>query len=429
MATLTAAKRPPLSAGERAELCRRVDFPALLRAHGVQVPAKGLGQPVKCAIRNERTPSCYVWGPGEGSKGEKGWTWFDYGTGEGGDALGYFMDKAGLELWDAVRLLSDSCGFRPEGLDATPSNGASRPTVRPSPAPAPIAPPEPQLMPADQQANACKVLLEALTDIYPAAEDEGMHYLRRLRRVLPDGFPSVAWHLPPEIEAELTARLVALPERDNLLRAGLLKPAEDGKPVRLQWGEWAGSVILIAHHNAQGEILCFIARRYDYKPGDALGKYLQQTYKRGAHRLPFGLPTLYRPRWLAWEPAQAHAGDCLIVEGTLDALGAACLGFPALGLSLRLQARNYRDDQTAIPRMMEAHLPALRDRHRVLVMPDNDPKEETARQGVAMASRLVANLRAADVRAELVTLQELAPDAPADCKDLADLAAHKKDNT
>jgi len=43
-----------------------------------------------------------------------------------------------------------------------------------------------------------------------------------------------------------------------------------------------------------------------------------------------------------------------------------------------------------------------------------------------MASRLVANLRAADVAAQLVTLREIAPDAPAECKDLADLAAHQR---
>jgi len=427
MAIMTAAKRPPrppLSADERTELCRQVDFPSLLRGRGVQVPEKYQGRPAVCSLRQERTPSCYIYAPGEGRLGARGWTWHDYGTGDGGDALGYLIDKEGLELWDAVRVLADACGFHPEGLDTT-ARAPSRPAVRP----APIAPPEPQLMPADAQANACKVFLEALQDIYPAAENEGAHYLRRLRRVLPDGFPSVAWHLPPEAEADLTARLAASPVLDDLLRAGLMKPAEDGKPLRLQWGAWAGSVILLAHHNAQGEVLCFNARRYDHKPGDRLGKYLQQTFSRGANRIPFGLPTLYRPRWLAWEPAPAHAGDCLLVEGNLDALGGACLGLPALGLCGRLQARNYHDDQSATARMLDPHLSALRDRHRVLVMPDNDPKEETARQGVAMASRLVANLRAADVRAELVTLQELAPDAPADCKDLADLAAHKKDNT
>jgi hypothetical protein len=404
-----------------------VDFLSLLRAEGVQVPAKTPGQPVVLTIRNERTPSCYVWGPGEGSKGQKGWTWFDYGTGEGGDALGYFVDKAGLSLWEAVRRLSDACGFRPAGLDLgdDTETATRRPTTRPAPA-SPPAPPEPQLMDAGRQAAACKAFLEALEDIYPAAADEGTHYLRRLRQVLPEGLPNLAWHLPPEIEPELTARLVASPVLDDLVQAGLMKPAEDGKPLRPQWGAWAGSVILIAHHNAAGDILCFIARRYDYKAGDRFGKYLQQTYKRGAHRLPFGLPTIYRPRWIHWKPALAHAGDCLIVEGTLDALGAACLGFPALGLSLRLQARNYKDDATAIPRMLDPHLPALRDFQRVLVMPDNDPKEETARAGVAMASRLVANLRAADVRAQLVTLREIAPDAPAECKDLADLAAHQR---
>jgi hypothetical protein len=433
MATLTQAKRPPLGDNERATLCRLVDFPALLRAHGVQVPEKRNGQPVKIAIRSERTPSCYVWAPGEGTKGQKGWTWYDYGTGEGGDALGYFIDKGGLELWDAVRLLADACGFRPDGLDV--GTTGTNPPRRPMPAPdAPRPRPAVDTMPADAQANACKVFLETLLDLYPAALDEGMHYLRRMRRVLPQGFPEMAWHLPPEIEGDMTARLSASAVVEDLQRAGLMQPPQyEGKirtkPLRLSWGKWAGSVVLIGHQDAQGRTLCFIARRVDYKAGDTLGKYLQQTYERGAIRIPFGLPTIYRPHWLQWQPAQAHAGDCLIVEGTMDALGAACLGFPALGLSLRLRARNWADEATAVPRMLEDHLPTLREFRRVLVMPDNDPKEETRREGVTLASRLVANLRACDVRASLVSLQDLAPDAPENCKDLADLAAHRNATT
>jgi hypothetical protein len=391
----------------------------------VQVPEKRPGRPAVCAIRQEGTASCYIYAPGEGRLGAKGWTWHDYGTGEGGDALGYFMDKGGLELWDAVRLLADSSGFRPEGLGETA--GQARPAPRQAPSPAPT--PAPTTMTTAAQVFACKVFLEALTDLYPAAEDEGTHYLRRLRRVLPDGFPALAWHLPPEIDGDLTARLAASPVLEDLLRAGLMKPAEDGKPLRLQWGRWAGSVILIAYHNPAGEILGYIGRRYDHKPGDQVGKYLQQTFSRGAVRVPFGLPTIYRPRWLTWKPTPANAGDCLLVEGTLDALGAARLGWPALGLCGRLQARDYRDDQSAIPRLLDPHLPALRDFRRVLVMPDNDADDETARQGLAMAGRLVANLRAAAVRAEIVTLDELAPNAPADCKDLADLAAYQSTAT
>ena len=46
-------------------------------------------------------------------------------------------------------------------------------------------------------------------------------------------------------------------------------------------------------------------------------------------------------------------------------------------------------------------------------------------QDQALAARLVGWLRAAGCRATLSTLPELYPDAPADCKDLADIAATK----
>ena len=73
--------------------------------------------------------------------------------------------------------------------------------------------------------------------------------------------------------------------------------------------------------------------------------------------------------------------------------------------------------------MLEPHLSALREMKRIGVMPDNDADREKAAQGIAMAGKLVAMLRAADCRAEIVTIDKLGIPVPPECKDMADLAA------
>ena len=74
--------------------------------------------------------------------------------------------------------------------------------------------------------------------------------------------------------------------------------------------------------------------------------------------------------------------------------------------------------------MLTPHLPALRDLPRVLVVPDADPGEK-GQTGEALAARLAAWLTAKGCRADVATLPELCPDAPPECKDLADVAATK----
>lgn len=429
MATLRSSPRPRasgLSPAERAELCGRVNFPALLRSFGVDVPNR---KPLVCALRSERTPSCHLYAPNEGLLGARGWTWRDYGTGEGGDALGYLIDFRRLEFMEAVRLLAEETGFIPECLRDAPADNRPRPRVVPSPAPI-LAPQVPAMAP-EEQAEACKVFLSALEELNPCADVEGNTYLRKLRGLDLQGFPPVAYHLPEDIAEPLAQALRNSPHVELMTRAGLMKPAEDGKPVRPQWGAWAGDVVLLAHHNAAGQTMAFLARRVKHQAGDPVDKYLQQTFSRGAVRLPFGLPMLYRPSWFQWKPARDTAGTIILCEGAIDALGAATLGIAALGLGMRLQARSYKDEHGAAPRMLDAHLDALSDCARVYVLPDNDSEPEKSAEGARLASRLVAYLRAAGCRAELVGLGELCERLelpPAEgCKDLCDLANKAKD--
>lgn len=418
-------RRPPLDAEDRAKLCRLVDFPALLRGFGIDVPNR---RPMVCAIRPENTPSCHLYAPGEGLLGHRGWTWKDYGTDEGGDALGYLVDHRGMAFIDAVKLLSSQTGFVPACLEGADIK-VSRPKAQA--VPVPVAAPTPT-MDVHRQAEAVDIYTHELLKIYPSAEIEGAKYLQ-LRGVDLPAYKHLAYHQPrlftpsqPElIETELLAAITDK-HADLMIEAGLVKPAEDGKPMRLQWGAWAGDIVLIVHYDEEARPLSMLARRVDHKEGDDLGKYLQQTYRRGAKRIPFGLLSLYRPSWFEWKPAPEHARELLIVEGALDALGAACLGWPALALNMRPQARGFTDQSSAAIKMLDEHMPALRDCSRIGVMPDKDADKDKADTGIALAGKLAANLRAAGCRAEVVQLNELGIEVPAGCKDLADLAKSRR---
>jgi len=416
-----------LTDADRAELCRRVDLPALLAGDGVDVRKNGAAW--LCRLRDEGNPSCHVYPPGVGRYGAKGWTWHDYGTGKGGDALAYLVDVRGLDFLDAARLLAEKGGWMPDCLrDA----GETAPRCPPRPAskgglcpdtPPPPRPVEPPAMPPDAQWMAAAVFLSALADLDPDAAPEGEAYLRG-RGCLPHGWPEgVAYRLRADLCGKLAAHLAAMPEAPDLLRAGLLKPAEAGKPPRLAW--WGDCVLLVCH-DAEAWPVYLLARRLDWRDGNRPGKYLNQPCGGGAVRWPFNLPALYHaagrlPAWPVKLPPE-HAGDVLLVEGPLDALGAAALGWPAVALLCRPQAHDYRDRHGAAARMLEAHLPALRDVARVAVVPDADPGRKGA-EGEALAARLVGWLRAAGVRrVDVATLPDLCPDAPEGCKDLADVA-------
>lgn len=411
-----------ITKADLAELCRRVDLPALLAADGVRVHRRGAT--FACSLRSEdKSPSCYLYPPGVGRRGSDGWTLKDYGDGWGGDALAYLVEKRGLSFLDAVRELADRTGWIPDGLDPERS-GRPRTSRRMTPAAAPVEIPvgPPPLLP-EEQLSAAYAFIGAVVGLCPGSSAKGSEYLAG-RGCLPDGWPGGAYVLTGEDCRELTARLAYGPDAPLLHRAGLLKPAADGKPVRLAWWD---RVCLLACYDAEGSLAYFVGRRLDWTEADQAGKYINQPCAWGAVRLPYNLPALYHVagRLDAWpvKPAPDKAGDVLLVEGPLDALGAAVLGWPAVALLNRPQAYAYTDTDGAAARMLEDHLPALRDVRRVLVVPDADPGDKGA-EGAALAGRLVGWLRHAGVKADVVTLLELG--APAGCKDLAEWAATSK---
>lgn len=410
----------PLPDEDRAELCRRVNLKDMMEADGVACKPKGTGCWV-CKLRStEKTASCYVWDPNTGKAKGKGWTYHDYGSGQGGDALAYLVDVRGLEYLDAARTMTEACGWWPASLrPADPT--APKPTRKPLPVPVVLSEPAPPTLTPEEQADAVGLFLAALGEVNPGCLDAAEAYLVG-RGCLPEGWPICAAVLRAEDRAPLVEKLK--PEADLLTRAGLLKPAEDGKPLRLAW--WDDVCLLWACWTDYRPAY-LVGRRMNWKKGDTAGKYINQPTRAGAVRLPVGLDVMLaasgdRVARLNF-PRLDQSGDLLLVEGTLDALGAACLGWPALAMLNRPQAaKDYEDRDTAAARMLTPHLPALRDCRRVLVVPDADGGEKGT-EGKALARRLVAWLRAAGCQSEMKTLKDLCPDAPEDCKDLADVAA------
>jgi hypothetical protein len=354
--------------------------------------------------------------------GHKGWTYWDFGSNEGGDIFDYLNKHQGMGFLDAVRYVSDLTGHRPAGLGEDKGR-ASKPRPKPTPIPSKIETPS---MPPKEQAEACRIYLEALCEVEPMAEDAGASYLgpnpaHRGRNVLPEGWPLIAYAQFTDNEGALTEAL--MPHSDLLIRAGLMKEADDKGPVRLQWGAFAGTLIWLAHHDEKGNVAGLVARRFDWQEGDRMGKYLYQRGTDGARRVLFGLPMLYLPPCLAWRPSSDHAGELLIVEGQLDALGAACLGRAALALGGRVQASGASDTHSRTATMLEPHFTKLREMKRILVLPDNDSDKAKAAQGVALAGKLVAMLHAEGCNAEVAALDKLGLSIKEGCKDLADVAA------
>lgn len=416
-----------LTDADRAELCRRVDLLDVLRRDGVDVRRNGAAY--LCKLRpDERTASCHVYPPGVGRKGADGWTLKDYGDGWGGDALAYLVDKRGLAFVDAVAELCRLTGRTPPAWQKDRLAGPTRPLTRGGPCPDTPPPPRAPTVPTmdpEAQLDAALAFVSALVDLVPEAGFAAEDYLAS-RGCLPAGGAVGCWVLPADACKTLAARIAAGPEADLLTRAGLLKPAADGKPPRLPWWD---RVALLGCYDAAGCLAYFVGRRLDWTDGDRWGKYINQGTAGGAVRWPFNLCALYHAagRLRCWpvEPDPDKAGDVLLVEGPLDALGAACLGWPAVALLTRLQAHDYADRDGAAARMLEAHLPALRDVRRVRVVPDADPGPKGA-EGDALAARLAGWLTFAGVRADVARLVDLVPDAPEGCKDLADVAATVK---
>lgn len=324
--------------------------------------------------------------------------------------MAYLVDVRGMQYIEAARLLAHLTGYTPEALQGAP--GAATPPRMPA-KPAPVVDyiPPPR-MPEGAQVEAVAAFLRELRAAHPKAGEEGTAYLVGRGVMPPDVVDGAAYLLPAELCRPLSAKLAAGPHAAALLQAGILKPAQDGKPVRLAWWD---RVCLVPCETKEGRPVYLVGRRVDWTPDVKRGKYINQvTPCGGAVLYPFGLPALY-------EAARLGA-DLLLVEGPLDALGAGCLGFHALAMCGRLQGMDFTREAGTVANLLNPHLDALLLCRKVRVVPDADPGEK-GRQGERLAADLVGWLRARGIRAQVTTLADL--NCPPECKDLAEAAALK----
>ena len=282
---------------------------------------------------------------------------------------------------------------------------------------------DPQL-PHDDQVAACRLFLDTLVQLDPASAAAGDAYVGGMG-CLPQGWKAGAAYRLRADDCRPLARRICLDAKAlrMMVDAGLMKQAVDGKPACLVWWDYT---VLLPCLDEQGEPAYLAGKRRWWTPGDRYGQYINQMTRRpsGAVRLPFNLPALYKAagrldRW-PWSPAPGKEGELLVVEGALDALAAASLGWAAVAVLGRPQARGFTDRTSSDVRMLEPHLPAMRDLSMVRVVPNSHPGDKGA-EGVAMAGRLGGWLRAGGVMADISSLEELVPEA-AGCKDLAEYA-------
>ena len=417
--------RTGLTDEERAELCRRVDFAALLERDGIRL--KQAGNHFVCSLRPEdKTASCHVWPPNEGKYGEKGWTFHDYGTGEHGDALTYLIERHGLEFLAAVSKLASLTGFVPPCVAGrgeqppTPSQLIQRPPVPTTP--------KVEVMALAEQSKAVAewlgVVEEITAELGRNGGDTGRCYVeqRKIRQPL----KGVTLTLTVEAANEVAAVIAEVPEAaQQFADAGLYYTAGAGDIPFKAAGKPRGDVALFVCHAADGLPAYILARRLDWAAGDER-KYLNQPTAGGrVQLLPFGLPALYllagayKPnanvtpfQWNAgdWKPTRP---ELLIVEGVLDALAAAQFGWAAL-------ATLTRPSLSVGERLLKQHLSTLRRVEAVWIIPDADGGEK-GEEGEAEADKLSAWLNAHAVKAKTVTLKKLG--CPPEAKDLADWAA------
>lgn len=410
-----------ITAEERAELCRRVSLLDLMTEDGLEVRQAGGHWLVKLR-REENTASCRVWAPGTGREGHKGWTYYDFGSSAGGDTIAYLTDPLGrgMAYIDAIRFLAERGGWTPPGLGTANDDTATAPrTAPPRQAETTSAP----VMPSDEQADAVSLFLSALCSVDAEAWQGGAKYLRG-RGCLPAGWPrGDVVLLRDEAMAPLAERLRGMgKDVTNLLeRAGIIRDAT-GQPI------WRDAAALFVCRREDTAPVYLLGRRIHWQPGDSLPKYFNQKTAGGAVRWPFNLPALYatagqaRPQEVIGMPAWPRLKDtALLVEGAADALGAAVLGWPALAMLSRPQARGHRDDSSACMRMLKPHMEALALFRRVLVVPDDDGGGK-GDDGLTHAAQLAAALTAQNIEARTATVRELVPHAPHEVKDLADAA-------
>ncbi len=267
------------------ELRTKTPLPALI-GRRVRLTRSGRQWKGCCPFHGEKTPSFYVYDD----------HYHCFGCGAHGDAISYVMQAEGQSFIEAVRGLAAEAGL------AVPEEGPD-------------------------QAVAARAARDSLAVLEHAAES----FQRRLR--LPEGAAARAY-LGRRGLTEATIRRFRLgfaPGRgalaadlardgitpEQMIAAGLLRPAEDGQPAR----EFFTGRVMFPIGDRQGRVISFGGRRLDDSQTSA------PKYLNGPETAVFSKRrTLYnRDRAAAAIRAGAEA---LVVEGYMDVIALDQAGFP-----------------------------------------------------------------------------------------------------
>jgi DNA primase len=384
---------------ELEDLRKAADLPALLRSEGVKLSASSGGFRSPCPLHGGDNPTAFS----AFLDAKNSWRWkchsHDCGS---GDAISYLQKRHDLSFVDAVNELASFIGFQ--------LSKQTEPFVRRITRPLPSAPmaQERAYMDDDAQISAALAFLAILNQI-PRSRELGVRYgaTRGIPATTLDSMGS-AWYLTSEDLKRIQSWL-ELPEKaalkECLVSAGIAKVKEG--QFRMNW--W-GKVVLFPCLTMDGEPSFFTARRLEWNEDDKIGKYIHQSTAQGAKLHCYSLPSIKNA---------AKRGESLnIVEGVFDALGAQALGFHAIAMLRRPEAKGWTDHTSSSIRALEPHLKLMRSCSSIDVIPDQDPGESGA-VGLRKAEGLVSWLRGLGFDSSVLSMGEL---GFADCKDFGEAA-------
>lgn len=375
------------------ELRIRADLPSMLKTEGLRLLPSSGGFRGPCPLHGGDNPTAFS----VFRDSSRIWKWkchsHDCGS---GDAIEYLRKRYGMSFQEAIDELSSATGFTPakqNGHSPTPRGSHPSPLLM---AHEPSEAPEIPSISKQEQSATVQAFLDMVKK-FPGSKDRAVGY-------------AATRGVPPEVlelqggafalqsaEIDHLARWLSQPENElaagRFIRAGLLKRKDS--TLRLNW--W-GNVVIFPCMTLGGSAQFLTARRLDWEVGDRYGKYIHQSTSQGARLYPYGLPSL--------ESAARQGSRLVVVEGVFDALGAQTLGFPAIAMLQRPQARGWTDMTSMSIRSLTSYIPALRRCSRVDVVPDQDAGESGA-VGWRKAEGLASWLRESGIDSAVLSLNEL----------------------
>lgn len=374
------------------ELRERVDLPSLLRADGVRLTTAAGGFRSACPLHGGDNPTSFSLY----RNADQVWHWKCHSRDCGsGDAIEYLRRRHHMTFQEALEDLASQVGLR---LTKEPHAGSHQSIGRSRTAVVPPKPATPLPQPPAEQREASEILRHVLLKI-PEAVEKGAQYAQG-RGISPEvlSFQGGAFELSPTRIRHIEEWLLR-PQNAFALEmfqtAGILRASKDGE-LKFNW--WGRVVLFPSMDLDSSKALCFTARRLDWTKDDRFGKYIHQSTAHGAILQPYGLPSLAR--------AAATGRELVIVEGVFDCLGAQQLGFQSIAMLRRPGAQGWTDHHSSTVRVLEGHLPRLRQCLRVDIVPDQDGgvSEEA---GWRQAEGLSAWLRAQGIDSSVLSLSDL----------------------